>query len=152
MNHWPSDFPGNCKLFLWKTSRKRRALSGREFLTATLMPYLSQNTHSLRVFQDEHQTRQSAHRVDDGRDDDTVDSSREFSIVLTLLLKRQWQERQGPWRQVKRSWFISMVIQSRWRIPPVWLRANSISLTRSRHRQRLTITGCVWNHNDLLEF
>ena len=38
-----------------------------------------------------------------------VDSSREFSIVLPLRLKRQWQKRNSHRRQFRLSWFISMV-------------------------------------------
>lgn len=56
------------------------------------------------------------------------DSSREWSIVLLLRLKRQWQTRKGHRRQFKLSQFVSMVTPRFEKLP--WFFQSDLVLTR----------------------
>lgn len=82
------------------------------------------------------------------------DSSREWSIVLPLRLKRQWQKRKGHRRLFKLSRCVSMVTRRFQELPSFF--QSDVALTRcfypslntdnaSQWRGRIGITMTYWN-------
>lgn len=146
MDHFLSDIPNNCQFsvknwcleehFLWQWCYCIWAKAP----TATRFSRTSTKQDSLSI-------------VLRTVEEHIADSSREWSIVLPLRLKRQWQKRKGHRRQSRPSRFVSMVTSHFEQLP--WFFQSGLVLTRyfltkSKHRQQFTMMMSFWDHRELL--